>query len=576
MNSLDRERLTLALEELANLLELNGANGFRVNAHTKAARAISHFEGDLEALIEARQLTTIEGIGQGMAEKIAEFAATGQIDELIKLRREIPSDVVAMTRIQGLGARKARALWQHGITSLGALKSACEEGSLAKLKGFGAKTAANILQGLERLARFSGRHRLDSALAAANDIAAALGAHPAVERVVIAGSLRRYKEIIGDVDLVAVSTDPEAVMAHFVSLDVATEIIAHGAKKSSIRLANDLQVDLRCVTEAQFPFALLHFTGSQDHNVKLRRVAAEEGLKLNEYGLFKGEGEKGVSADDEAAIYGHLGLQYIPPELREDTGEVEAAARQVLPKLIEAAELRGLLHLHTTYSDGRPTLEEYARWGIERGFAWLVISDHSQSLTVANGMTPERALAQQREIDAVNARYEGRGVRLIKGVESDILPDGQLDYPDDFLPHFELVIASIHSHFQLTKAEQTRRLCRALEHPATHVLGHMTGRLLLSRDGYPLDERAVLAKAAETGTAIEINANPHRLDLDWRWVRYAIDLGVKIAISPDAHRLEGLEHFSYGVGIARKGWATSADIINCWRLEQLLSHFKKQ
>lgn len=567
MNAL---RLTAMLEEMATLLELDGANSFKVTAYQKAVRALSSYEGNLVDALEEKRLTQIEGIGKGIAEKIEEAYRSESIAELEELRKRIPRGLVEMTAIQGFGPKKALAVYtQLGIDTMAKLEAACRDGSLAGLKGFGEKTAEKILQGIAQLAKFSGRRRLDVALKAAAPLRAALAEHPAVLRVESAGSLRRRRETVGDLDFVVATESPDAVMDFFVSLESVESVLGKGGTKASVLLDSGIQADLRCVTPEQFPFAIAHFTGSKEHNTRMRQRAKDRGLKLNEYGLFPDGSETSLPAADEVEIYRHLGLPYIRPELREDLGEFTAGEENRLPEAVERRHLQGLLHMHTEYSDGKPTLEQYAEWATQHGFAWMGIADHSQSLTVANGLSEKRVLRQHEEIDSVNARHPA--VRLLKGIESDILIDGRLDYPDAFLANFEWIVASVHTHFSLPEAEQTARVLKAIENPHTTVLGHLTGRLLLAREGYAIDQKAIIRAAAQAGVAIEINANPMRLDLDWRLVHYAVEQGCRLCISPDAHVINGLMDYEFGIWMALKGWAEPKHLLNCLSADEFLA-----
>jgi DNA polymerase (family 10) len=560
-----------ALEEMAVLLELDGANGFKVRAYQNAVRALPEHDDVLDELVADNRLTDIQGVGQGLAEKIAEFAKTGRIGELDELRKRIPPGLVEMIRIPGFGPKKAIAVHKElGIDTVAKLKEGCEDGRVSGLKGFGAKTAEKILAGIEQLARFSGRHRLDQGMALAAPILEALRRHPAVERAETAGSLRRWRETVGDLDFVVSTMDPKAVMEFFVALPGVTAVLGQGETKSSVMIRGKIQADIRCVSDSEFPYTLMHFTGSKEHNTRMRSRAKDMGLKLNEYGLFPEGSDKSLPAVDEKAIHAHLGLDYVVPELREDTGEIDAAAAHALPKLITDKSLRGLLHMHTHYSDGKPTLDEYAAWAAEHGIQWMGIADHSRSLTVANGLPEERVLQQHAEIDRVNAQFAKRKVRLLKGIESDILLDGSLDYSEEFLKNFEFVVGSVHSHFNLTEKEQTARILRALDNPATTVLGHMTGRILLAREGYAVDQREVIRHAARVRVAIEINANPYRLDVDWRLIHFALEQGCKLTIGPDAHAMDGLGDAHYGIAMARKGWATADDVLNCLDVDAFL------
>lgn len=572
---MDKNALMDALDQLGTLLELDGANTFKVAAYQKAVRALSKYEGDLDAAVQEKTLTEIDGIGKGIAEKIHEFAASGRIEELDRLRETMPLGLEKMTRIPGFGAKKARAVWQElGIEAVDELAKAAQDGRLAALKGFGAKTAEKVLKGIEQLDRYAGQYRIDKALEEAKPLLEALRALPEVKEANIAGSLRRAKEIVKDIDMVAATTDPKSVMAWFVGRPEVINVIGHGDTKSSVQWRFGIQVDLRCVTPEQYPYALLHFTGSKEHNTRLRARAKEFGLKLNEYGLFPEGEEKPLPAKSEAEIYRHLQMAFVEPELREDRGEVEAAADGKLPVLVKRSDLKGLLHMHTHYSDGKPRLEQYAEWAAENGIQWMGIADHSQSLTLTNGLTGERVLEQGERIDEVNAAYKNKGVRLLKGIESDILLDGSLDYADDFLGNFEFIVASVHTHFNLPEKEQTGRIIRAMENPHTTVLGHMTGRLLLQRDAYAVDQREIIRAAARLGVAIEINANPRRLDLDWRLVHFAIEQGCRLSIGPDAHIMAGLEDTEYGLLMARKGWVESQHLVNCLTAQEFL-HFAR-
>jgi len=569
--------LIATLEEMGDYLELDGANPFKSGAYPKAARALQEFGANLDDYVTGNRLTEIPGVGKGLAEKIVEFWNSGRIAELDELKARIPAGLREMTRIPGVGAKKVRALREAlGIATVADLRAACGDGRVAGLKGFGDKTALKILGGIDQLEKFSGRHRLDFADRLAEPILEFLRAHPDVIRAEIAGSLRRSRETVKDLDFVAAVRNAEKVMADFTSLPDVTSIIGSGDTKSSVILGGKIQADLRCVTEAEFPFALMHFTGSKEHNTRMRALAKDAGLKLNEYGLFPEGSETSLPAATEADVYTHFGMEYVAPELREEMGEIEAARERRLPRLVQHSDFRGVIHIHTHYSDGKPALADYAKWAAEHGIQWMGISDHSRSLTVANGLSEERVRQQQAEIDAVNAEFAARGVRLLKGIESDILANGALDYSDGFLKSFEFVIASVHSYFNLTEAEQTTRVLRALEHPATTVLGHMTGRLLLARDGFDIDQKEVIRAAARHGVAIEINANPWRLDIDWRLIRFAVEQGCRLCVGPDAHAMDGLSDTRFGIAMAHKGWLTADDLLNTLSADDFLAFARKE
>jgi DNA polymerase (family X) len=570
---LNINKLISDLNLMGHLLELDGANPFKSAAYPKAARTLMEYDGDLEEAILNNTLTKIKGIGKGIAEKIDEFYHADRIVELEHLRERIPAGVLEFTRVPGLGAKKAGVLYKElGLTSLEELRQGCENGSIAKLKGFSNKSVERILKGIEEVEKYSGRHRLDVALIIAEAILNELELHPEVIKAEIAGSLRRRKETVGDIDIVVATENPLSVMEYFTSLPYVGDVIGHGETKSSVMLDMGIQADLRCVSLEQFPYTLMHFTGSKEHNTKLRQLAKEKNLKLNEYGLFPEGEETPLPADTEGDIHNHLGLQFIRPEMREDLGEVEVAQKDELPKTVEREEIKGVFHMHTVYSDGKATLPDYSKWAEANNVQWMGITDHSQSLSIASGMKEAEVLEQHREIDEVNERFEEKGIRLLKGIESDILVDGSLDYSREFLPNFEFIIASIHSHFNLTEKEQTMRLCKAAENPFTTIIGHLTGRLILSREGYPVDQKEVLRVAGQHGVAIEINSNPWRLDLDWRLLRYAVEQGCKIAISPDAHSLDGLDDLEFGFYMAAKGWVTPDVLLNCLSAEDFVKY----
>ncbi|MBY0528154.1 MAG: DNA polymerase/3'-5' exonuclease PolX [Gemmataceae bacterium] len=564
---MDKEQVALILDEIGTLLELQGENPFRCNAYHNASRAISQMEGNLAEIVTAGKLAEIPGIGDTLRDKITTLVTTGHLPFYEEQRKKVPAGLLDMLRIQGLGPKKARALYdQLGIESLDALKIACEDNRVATLKGFGAKTQQKILEGLAFLSQMGERVRIDQALPIAQQLIDGLGNCPGIKRIELCGSLRRRKDTIKDIDILISSDDAAPIMERFVTLPGVTQIIGQGDTKSSVIVAGNsgrgrrvlMNADLRVVTDAQFPFALHYFTGCKEHNIAMRARAQKRDLKLNEYGLSGPT--KSVKCKDEADIFKALGLDYIPPELREQTGELDVAEKHHLPKLLEADDIRGVFHCHTTYSDGHATLAEMAEAAQALGLEYLGIGDHSQSLTVANGLTPERVHKQWAEIDKLNAKF--KGFRLFKGTECDILPDGSLDFDDDLLAEFDYVVASVHTHFGLAEPEMTARIVRAVSHPRVTMLGHMTGRLLLKRDGYKVDTEAVFKAAAEHGTMIEINAHPMRLDMDWIHAKRAKALGVQLVINPDAHATEEIAYYRYGVDVARRGWVEKKEVFN--------------
>jgi DNA polymerase (family 10) len=557
---MDRKEIAAILEECGTLLELQGENPFRCNAYHNAARAVQQFEGNLEELVEKSRLHEIKGIGTSMTDKVAEIFRTGRLGFHDELRKKTPDGLIDMLRISGFGPKRIKAVHDElGIDTIEKLKGACQDGRLAALKGFGAKSAEKILQGIAFLDRTGKRVLLPVALELAERVRASLEGHPAVKRIEICGSLRRQAATIKDIDLLVASDDPQPIMQQFVDHPDVVQIVGHGPTKSSVVLANGVPADLRVVSDEQFPFALQYFTGSKAHNVAMRARAQDYGLKLNEYELA---GEKRrVACNDEADIFAALDLDYVPPELREDTGEIAAAAEHRLPKLIDLGDLTGTFHCHTNASDGRATLDEMVAAARSAGLKYLGIADHSQAAHYAGGLSPERVREQMTKIDALNRKL--KGFRVFKGIEADILPDGALDYDDELLAAFDYVVASVHSGFGLTQEQMTERIIRAIRHPRCTMLGHPTGRLLLQRDEYPLDMERVLVEAARHRVMIEINANPRRLDLDWVFCKRAKALGVMIVINPDAHDTDGFSDLRYGVATARRGWLEANNVFNC-------------
>jgi DNA polymerase (family 10) len=560
-----RDDLIDTLEKIALLLELKGENPFKIRAYRQGAEAVSAFAGDIVGKATARELDGIPGLGEALREKLYELARTGRLAFYDTLRAEFPEGIFELFEISGLGPKKIAALHAElGVGSIADLKRACESGTAARLAGFGEKTARKVLEAIAFREQHAGSFRMDETTPLVEIILDWLRAHPAVGRAEVAGSFRRGKEIVHDLDFVIATKRGAAVLGDFVAQPFATSVIAQGPTKSSIRTANGCQCDLRAVTSAEFPCALNYFTGNKEHNVSLRARALKRGWSLNEYRL---EGCD-LPVRDEADLYHALGLDYIEPELREDRGELEAAAAGTLPKLVELSNLRGTFHNHTTASDGRNTLEEMAAAARELGFEYLGIADHSKASFQANGLDESRLRAQIARIRELNESF-GAGFRLFAGSEVDILKDGSLDFPDDLLADLDYVVASVHSVFTLSEAEMTKRLIRAAENPHVTMLGHLTGRLLLRRDPYAVDILAVIDACAATGTLIELNSSPWRLDMDWRWWPLATQKGVKTSINPDGHSIGDLQFLHYGIRAARKGWLTKADVINCLPLAKI-------
>jgi len=577
---MDKDKVAQILVEIGVLLELKGENPFKTRAYANAARTIEGLSEPLATLVAEKRLGEIKGIGEALEEKITELVTTGKLKYYEDLKSSIAPGLIEMLEIPGLGPKKIQALNKKlGVDSISQLELACQSGKVADLEGFGEKTQANILEGIERRRTYASKHLLIDAVSAAEPILEQLRGLPEVIRCSAAGSLRRFKEVIGDIDLLASSKKPVAVIDFFVSQPGILKVIARGDTKASVLIADGLQCDLRVVSDKEFPFALAYFTGSKEHNIVMRQRAIQRGLRLNEYGLFKSKEETRdpkllVPCPTEEAIFAELELIYVPPELREDHGEFRAGEQDAIPKLIEWTDLRGALHNHSTWSDGQNTLAEIAEYMEDLGLQYWAITDHSKASFQANGLDAKRLREQRDEIGKINSDLADRGsdFRLLTGSEVDILKD-RLDFDDDVLAELEVVVASLHVPSS-SEAENTRRLIRAAENPFVHILGHLTGRLLLEREPYPVNVNAVIDACAETGTWIELNCNPRRFDLDWRYWAYATRKGVKCVINPDAHRNEHAGFLRLGAGIARKGWLEKKDVINAMNLAQLLRSLK--
>lgn len=569
-----------ALDEIGTLLELKGESSFRTNAYHNGARVVRSLDGDLKELVEAGRLEEHRGIGDALRDKITTLVKTGRLPYLEDLRRQVPAGMVEMMRLPGIGSKKVMALHEHiGIDSIEKLKAACEAGEVAKLKGFGERTQQRILDGIRFLGEVGRRARIDQALPLGERLLEQVRSFPGVIRAELCGSLRRRKETVADIDLLASAADPGPVMAAFLKLPEVVQVVGQGPTKATVVASTHvegekvtLQADLRVVTDEQFPFALAYFTGSKAHNIRMRQRAIDRGWGLNEYSLGSDDHQECCNSEEE--LFAALGLEYIPPELREDTGEIEAAERKKLPALVRAEDIRGVFHNHTTYSDGANALEEMALAAKRLGFEYFGVGDHSQSLTVARGMPPGVVRKQWAEIDALNGKLSG--IRILKGIESDILADGSLDYDDDLLAGFDYVVGSVHSLFGMPEAEMTARVCKALAHPRLTILGHSTGRLLLRREGYKIDLDEVLKAAAKHGKMIEINAQPSRLDLDWVYVKRAKAMGIPIVINPDAHSPGELEYFRFGVDVARRGWLGKDDVFNTRGLKDVMAELDRR
>jgi DNA polymerase (family 10) len=544
------------------LLELKGENPFKVRAYRQGAETVLAMEGDVVQLAKNDELKGIKGIGDALRDKLGELAKTGSLGFYENLKKEFPETVFALFEIQGLGPKKIKAMYDAlGVDSLEKLKAACEEGKVAALPGFGAKTQAKILEGMAANEKFADRFRLGSVTALVEGMLETLRLHPEVSRVAVAGSYRRAKETVGDLDFLVATKEGALVCEDFTTLPQVESVIACGDTKASVRLHNGMHCDLRAVKNSEFPFALQYFTGSKEHNVALRSLALKKGWSLNEYGLNPVNPEETPPhVEEEKDIYRLLGLQYIEPELRENRGEIEAAAENKLPRLVELMNLRGTFHNHTTASDGKDTLEAMVEEAMELGLQYLGISDHSKSSLYAGGLDEERLLKQVEEIRELERTLGG--FRIFAGSEVDILMDGSLDFSDEILARLDFSVASVHNFGNLDEDTMTRRICRAMENELITMLGHATGRLLLKRDGYAVDHARIIDCAAATRTVIELNCSVMRLDMDWRWWKRARDKGVLCSINPDAHSRDQLHHLGTGVRVARKGWLRREDVLN--------------
>ena len=569
-------RIAADLDEIADLLELQDANPFRVRAYRNAARTVRDADAPIRARVEANEdLRELPGIGKDIAAQIVRKVEGHEMEALVELRGKVPRGLLDVVRVPGVGPKKARALWSElGVASLDALDAAAREGRIADLKGFGAKTQERIVQGVASVRRFAERRRRADAEAALTPLLAWLREDAAVARLEVAGSVRRGRDTVGDVDLLVVSDDPTRVMARFRDYEEVETVLGTGESKTSLALADGLQVDLRAVDAAAFGAALLYFTGSKAHNVRLRLRAQERDATLNEYGLWSEDGTERIAGASEEEVYEALDLPWIPPELREDRGELEAAEERRLPLLIGVDDIVADLHTHSEWSDGSGTLREMQEAAVARGLEVLAVTDHSPALKMTGGLDRDKLLRQWEALDRLDGAVSG--LTVLRGMEVDILADGTLDMDDDLLERMDVVVVSVHGRFELDEALQTERVVAALAHPSVNVLGHPTGRLLGQRDGFAIDLDAVIAAALEHDVALEINAHPARLDLDDRWARVAAKAGVPISINTDAHAPSELGLLAHGVLQARRAWLEPRHVVNTWPLSRLRRFLKKQ
>ena len=571
---MDKRDISQILEEIGMLLELKGENPFKVKAYYNGARIIELMEEDIVLYAKEGRLNEIKGIGKALEDKITELVQTGSLEYYQQLKQEFPQGLFSLLRIPGLGSKKVRELYQRlDIKSVDELQQACNENRLIDLKGFGEKTQTKILEAIEGMKTYEGQYLISTGIQIGEFIVSHLRSLREVRDISVAGSIRRRKELIKDIDIVVSchDKDRDKIIDFFAALEEVEAVVAKGNTKTSVTLKIGINVDLRLVSLEEFPHALQHFTGSKEHNTALRHRAKKLGLKVNEYGIFRAD--ERVIAENEADLYKILKLQYIPPELRENNGEIEVADEWSVPALIEPEDIRGVLHVHSHYSDGKNKIEELVEAARTRGFQYIGISDHSKSAYYAGGLKESEVLRQHSEIEELQQKY--KDITILKGIESDILNDGSLDYNDEILSSFDYVIGSIHSNFTMDKASMMARLTKAITNKNFNILGHATGRLLLSRKPYDIDIEKIIDLCAENQVAIEINSNPHRLDLDWRMCRYAKEKGVKLVVEPDAHNVEGIDDIFYGIGIARKGWLEAADVLNSRGTDELLKFFKK-
>jgi DNA polymerase (family 10) len=579
---MDKEKVAEILVEIGTLLELKGENPFKTRAYINAARTLESLTEPLSKLVEEKRLGDIKGIGDALQQKITELVTTGKLKYYDELKASVPPGLVEMLGIPGVGPKKIIALnTKLGIESIEQLEAACKAGKVATLDGFGEKTQSKILEGIQFKRTYAARHHLDTALEAAEPVLESLRAHPDVIRCSTGGSLRRWRETIGDIDFLVSTKKPADVIDFFTNQPGILSVSAKGETKASVILAGGIQADLRVVTDAEYPFALLYFTGGKEHNIVMRQRAIQRGLRLNEYGLFKSKEETRdpkllVKCKTEEDVFAELGLPYIPPEIREDHGEFTAAEQGRLPKLIEWTDLRGSLHNHTTWSDGHHPIEDVAAYAQQLGCDYWAITDHSKSSFQAHGLDAARLREQIKAVKQHNQKLadEGAGFRLLAGSEVDILKD-QLDFDDDVLAELEIVVASLHVAGS-DEADNTKRFIRAAENPHVHILGHLTGRLLLEREAYKVNQQAVIDACAGTGTWIELNANPYRFDMDWRLWHHAKSKGVKCVINCDAHRNEHAGYLRLGAHIARKGWLEKGDVVNTLPLKELMKALQKK
>lgn len=570
---MDNTDVAALLDEIGDLLEIKGESSFKVGAYHRAAHVIRSLPQDVNELAQQGRLTEIAGVGKGIAERLQELLTKGRMTYYEELKKEVPRELVELMHIPGMGPKKAKLVYEAlGITTIDELLEAVKKGKLKRLRGLGAKTEANIIRGIQQYRQQTGRLLLSQAIPAAEKIVAALKRHPAVKAISPAGSLRRWQETVGDIDILCATEQSEAVADAFCSLPDVAYVVAKGPTKSSIVLKSGLQVDLRCLKPEEFGSALQYFTGSKSHNIHLREIAKKKGLKLSEYGIFQTETNARLGGSTEEEVYRLLGLKWIDPVLRENRGEIEAAAADRLPRLVELKDIKGDLHVHTKESDGESSLKEMVEVARARGYQYLAISDHAEKLKIAHGLNVERFKKQWQAIQELNQKYAD--FTILTSVELNIDNEGKTDFPDEFLALFDIVTASIHTGFNQDKETLTKRALGAIYNPHIDILGHPTGRILGRRLPYQIDLESIFKAAGQTATVLELNAYPDRLDLKDDYLREAKKYGCKFAINTDAHHTGQLNYMRYGVFTARRGWLEANDIINTYEIKKVLAFLK--
>lgn len=573
------QEIARLLETLADVLEIKGENPFKIRAYRRASMTLSNLSEDIEKYWREGKLFSLPGIGEGIAKKIAQYLETGKIEKLEEEKKGVPDSLIEMLQIPGLGPKSIAILWkQKGITTIEQLEEACKKGILVGLPGFGQKKVEKILEGIklykERKTHAT-RHLLGHVFPIVQSLVKYIKEKTGVEKVEAAGSFRRMKATIGDIDILAASTEPAPLMDAFVSSPDVEKVLWKGEQKTSVILLGGIQADLRVIHPSSWGAALQYFTGSKNHNIHLREIAKKRNWKISEYGVFDlSAGEKKIAGETEEEVYEILGLQFIPPELREDRGEIEAAASRKIPRLVEYSDIKGDMHVHSKWSDGANTIEEIARACIEMGFEYVAIADHSRSLKVARGVEIEDLKAKLKEIESLNKKFDN--FRILSAAEVDILPDGSLDYPDEVLAMLDFVVAAVHTKFNMTEEEMTKRIIKAMQNKYVHAIAHPTGRLLLKREPYPVNISEILKVAADTGTLLELNAYQERLDLEDVHLKAGKELGVKFVIGTDAHQIGQLWMIKLGVGMARRGWLEPEDVINTYEFDRLIKSLRQK